>query len=1393
MQSDRYRLRQAWQKLSRAGKTDPQNAEFQKWLERVSASSGLRERRSARVPELKYDPELPITSHRQELIDLIQSRQVIVVCGETGSGKSTQLPKLCLEAGLGRSGVIGHTQPRRLAARAVASRLAEELGTRVGESVGFKIRFADSTKPETLVKLMTDGVLLAETQSDRFLDQYDAIIIDEAHERSLNIDFLLGYLRRISGQRPDLKIIITSATIDPQRVADHFADEAGPAPIVEVSGRTYPVEQRYRLTGATDGQDTAPTASDEMVSLPAITDAADELMSEGIGDILVFLPTERDIRVTAKHLRGHFTRIGGERAVEILPLYARLSHAEQNKIFESHSRRRIVLSTNVAESSLTVPGIHFVIDTGLARISRYAPRSKVQRLPIEEVSQASANQRSGRCGRLGPGVCIRLFSEDDYLRRPKFTTPEIRRSDLASVLLQSLMLRLGPLEEFPLLDPPSAESIRDAQRTLRELGAIDDRGALTPIGRQLGLLPCEPRVGRMLLEANERNCLAEVLVIAAGLECQDVRQRPAGQRPEADAAHAQFLDPHSDFLSLLRLWDFFEHLREDLGRSRLQRALTQNFLSFQGFREWADTVRQLKDILEGAGVRVGKRKYHLPPVPTGDETGQPPRGKSQGNSTGNSPGNSGKVGGKAAARVGGKGASRSFLNQPGNQQRSKQQHANQQPLGKTPHGNSQSLEDPITKLARPSGYAEIHQSLLAGLLSGIAERGDRHEYKGVGGLSVALWPGSGLFRRTPKWIMAAEILETNKRYARTAAEIDVEWIETAGAALLKHSYSDPHWSSKSGSSMVYRRSTLYGLTIASGRRVPYASIDPEAARSMLIEHGLVAGDWTCNEPFYKHNEELVADIHELAQRTRARDYIVDRFHLANFYNARLPEEITDLTSLRSWLVKQRGNAREKVLWMQPEDLLASDEHLHTIDETFPNTLKIGPTELPLEYHFEPGHEADGVTVTVPQAALRQVSEEALGWLVPGLLEEKILAIIKGLPKANRTYFVPAPDVAKKLAAALADVPRDQPFTSALSRAMSEHSGERITPNQLTVEKLPPHLRFLVQVVDNEGHVIDSSRDVVQLIAEHAPTSSATGGVVRHADEQNWSNRPVTPNDFAGIPDQVTVRRGGLLVAAFPALVDVCNAVELRLADTLDEAERISRGGLTRLFAIKHHRSLRGHVANLPGLSQASVQLSHVIGSKELAERLQDLIARIALVETQPLITDREAFEAINAQATMRISIAAQDVAVWLPKLATQAHELRLNLEQAPGLWSEVTADIRQQVGRLLGKDFLKETPWQWLAELPRYLQAARMRMEKLKNGGVAKDRKLSEPVMAAWKAYETLRSSPAVQAFNAQSAADLQQLRWYLEEFRVSVFAQQLGTKHSVSQKRINELICSLE
>ncbi len=872
-----------------------------------------------------------------------------------------------------------------------------------------------------------------------------------------------------------------------------------------------------------------------------------------------------------------------------------------------------------------------MIDTGLVRISRYAPRSKVKRLPIEEVSQASANQRSGRCGRLGPGTCIRLFGEDDYLQRPKFTTPEIRRSDLTSVMLQSLVLRLGPLEEFPLLDPPSGESIHDAQCTLLELGAIDQHRKLTPVGRQLGQLPCEPRVGRMLLEAAQRNCLAEVLVIAAGLECQEVRQRPAGLQPQADAAHMQFRDPHSDFLSLLRLWDFYEGLRAQLSRSRLEKALVQNFISPPAFREWSETMRQLKDILASAGIRVGKRRFRLPPVES-DSASQPPAAQS-----------------------------------------------------------SKRDAEGLPKLARPEGYADIHQSLLTGLLSGIAQRGERHEYKGIAGLSLALWPGSGLFRRQPKWIMSAEIVETSKRYARTVAEVDAEWIEMAGRELLKYSYSDPHWSSKTGSAMVYRKSSLYGLTISSGHRVAYSTLDAASARSMMIEHGLVAGDWHCNESFYRHNQELIADIDELAKRTRSREFIIDRFHLANFYESRVPQTAVDLSSLRAWLRRHSDSPEAQALRMQPADLIADSQHAEEFEVRFPNVLHLGASEFPLSYHFEPGHAADGVSLTVPQAALRQISDEALGWLVPGLLEEKVLALIKAMPKRLRTNFVPAPDVARKLVRELSKLSRDEPFAIALARVMSQFAGEKITTGDLALGELPEHLHFLVCVIDDDGHELARGRSVQQLQAEFGQLGQAlvvdAAAAELAADSlPAWHNRPVSHHNFDGLPPPVTLQRGGVLVAAFPALVDLQylgqgEGVELRLADAPQEAERMTQRGLTRLLAMQHHRSLRSHVAHLPQLSQACVQLSHLVPGSQIQGRLQDLIARIGLVEGQPPITTRAEFDVRNARASEHISMAAQQVAAWLPALAAQAHAVRLQLEQAPGQWQSVTAAPGRSVGR----------------------------------------------------------------------------------------------------------------
>lgn len=1327
MQVDQYRLRRAWQRLN--GRSETDEVDHLKWQQQLEASLARGRQRAESIPQLQFDPELPITGHRQGIVELLNMHQTIVVCGETGSGKSTQLPKLCLEAGLGVRGMIGHTQPRRLAARAVASRLAQELGTRVGDLVGFKIRFTDATQSGTLVKLMTDGVLLAETQRDRFLDHYDALIIDEAHERSLNIDFLLGYVRRIARQRPDLKLIITSATIDPQRFADHFADEQGPAPIVEVSGRTYPVEQRYVSVIEAD-----PGPGNELDQLPAaIAAAVDDLQREGPGDVLVFLPTERDIRQTAKHLRGHFTRT--DRKLEILPLYARLSNAEQNKIFAPHPHRRVVLATNVAESSLTVPGIRYVVDSGLVRISRYAPRSRVQRLPIEPVSQASANQRAGRCGRLGPGVCIRLYAEEDYQSRPKYTTPEIRRSDLASVLLQSKVLRLGPLEEFPLLDPPTPEGLRDADKTLRGLAAIDLQGELTSIGRQLGKLPCDPRIGRMLIEAGERRCLAEVVVIAAALEAQDVRQRPAGQRAETDAAHQQFADPHSDFLAYLRLWDFYDHLRADLGRSRLQKALNQKFLSYQGFREWADTVRQLKELLAAAGIPTGARSIRLPPI-------EPEK--------------------------------LSEVEQAADDRSSRRRHKavkTRQPL------------------ERPPGYAAIHQALLTGLLSGIAQRAERYEYTAAGGIKISLWPGSALFRRTPLWIVAAEIVETTKRYGRTVAEVDVQWIEQAGAALLKHSYNDSHWSRKAGAAMVYRRSTLFGLPVVAGRRTALAPLDPVSARQMMIEHGLVAGEWDCREAFYRHNQEMLADMHELAQRTRSRDFILDRFHLAAFYEERIPTEVHDLATLRAWVRKHQGQTDEQRLWMRPEDLLATPAPIDDVATTFPNSLEIGATSFPLEYHFEPGNARDGVTLTVPQAALRQLSDEALGWLVPGLLEEKILQLIRSLPKAQRTNFVPAPDVARKLAQQLSTAPRDQAFTQSLCAAMSQHAGEKITAASFDLAKLPAHLYVLVRVVDDEGHEIGSGRDVRQLQAEHAPPVPH-GVASTHLATASWENKTVTFDTFAGWPQPVMVRRGGVLVAAFPALVDLGKSVELRLVDTEQAASESNVRGITRLLALKHHRSLRSQVAHLPALSQASLQLSHLIPSKQLAEQLQDLIVRIALVEDQPPPATPEDLQARSQRAGVQITVAAQEISTWLPRLAEQAHQVRLLLEQSPASWAEVSDEVRQQQAELFADDFLQKVPWQWLSEYPRYLQAICLRFDKLRSGGgLPRDRRLREPVERAWGQYQQLRAadSPA-----AGQVDRLREIRWAIEELRVSIFAQQLGTKGSVSPKRVQNLIDSM-
>ncbi len=913
MQVDQHRLRNQLRAIQAA---EHSGNNFDRLLERLQSdlekSRERRAQRQASLPKLEYDPALPITAKIDEICETIQNYQVVILCGETGSGKSTQLPKICLQAGLGLTGMIGHTQPRRIAARSVSSRIAEELGNRK-DVVGFKVRFTDTTAESTLIKVMTDGILLAETQQDRFLDQYDTLIIDEAHERSLNIDFLLAYLHRLLPRRPTLKLIITSATIDADRFAQHFSHNGKPAPVLQVSGRTYPVELRYRPLLEGDDLESL-QAPDEIAG---ISKALQELYSEGAGDVLVFLPTERDIREVSHFLRGDIQRRGMGN-IELLPLYARLSAAEQNKVFAPHKSRRIVLATNVAESSLTVPGIRYVIDTGTARISRYSARSKVQRLPIEAVSQASADQRKGRCGRVGPGICIRLYSEEDFLSRERFTAPEILRTNLASVILQTLAYDLGPLEEFPLLDVPRPEAIRDGYKTLFELGAIDKGQTLTPLGRKLAKLPVDPRIARMILAAADEHCLADMLIVAAALESQDVRDRPEEKKGSADEAHAKFADPESDFIAYLKIWDFTQQLRADLGKSAWRKALKQNFLSEMRMVEWQELHRQLLEMAQSVGLTLGKRQITF---------------------------------GSLAAE------------------------SEQQPKGRT---------------APTPARDALHRSLLAGLLSNVACRLEGPEYLGAGGNKLFLWPGSGVSANRPNWIIGAELIETSKRYTRTVARIEPEWIEPLASHLVNLGHSEPTWDRRSGQVLVNEKVSLFGLTIVPRRRVRFGPIDPKEAHNIFIRDGLALHELETKASFLKANREVLESIQGLASKARRRDWIVEQDAMWRFYEERVPSTVYDVRQLERWL-SSKECPDPRLLHMKPEDLLHVDPE-EANPARYPDKLQIDRMQLPLQYQFEPGSEADGITVVVPKEALGQLHTGRLGWLIPGMLEAKIEAL-----------------------------------------------------------------------------------------------------------------------------------------------------------------------------------------------------------------------------------------------------------------------------------------------------------------------------------------------------------------------------------------------------------------
>lgn len=1280
MIADRFRLRRRLRALEEQAEQGRDiKPLFGQLARQVDASVERAQQRASARPAITYDDTLPIVVEREKIAATIAEHQVIVVCGETGSGKSTQLPKICLELGRGVCGMIGHTQPRRIAARAVATRIAEELGVSLGSQVGFKVRFADATNPDTLVKLMTDGILLAETQSDRFLERYDTIILDEAHERSLNIDFLIGYLKRLLTKRPDLKLIITSATIDVERFARHFGTEEKTAPIISVGGRVYPVELRYRPLPAEDDEDAVDTDW-----LTALSDTVTELARIDHGDMLLFLPTEHDIHEAAKTLRGR-TLPGDSptRPSEILPLYARLPNAEQQRIFHPGGRRRIVLATNVAESSLTVPGIRYVVDLGTARISRYSTRSKTQRLPIEPISQASADQRAGRCGRVGPGICVRLYGEDDYLRRDRFTSPEIQRSNLASVILQAKMLGLGDVARFPFLEPPKSAAVRDGLKTLFELGAIDERNELTSLGRQLGRLPVDPRIGRMILAGSDEGCLADVLIIASVLELRDPRERPIDRQEAADAAHAKFADAKSDFVTYLNLWDFHAELRHKLSRGQLRKACRQNFLSANRMREWVDIHRQLLRLVQESGLHVGPRRNE---------------------------------------------------------------------------------------------YAPIHRAILTGMLTNVANRSGTFDYAGTGGGKLHLWPGSGLFKTKPKWIVGVELVETSKRYLRCCAQIDPAWIEPLAEHLVRRTYSEPHWDAKSGSAIAYERVTLFGLIIVPRRRVALGPVDPQTARELLIREGLVEGELATQAPFLEHNRQLVEELHRTQEKLRRHDLLRGPWAQVEFYEGRIPDDVYDRTRLNQWR-KEAERDTPHLLFMASEDLL-SDPSVSLEVNAFPDQLATDGMELPLEYRFEPGTEDDGLCVTAPIELVGRLDAEQLEWLVPGLLEQKIIALIKSLPKPLRRKLVPAPDIARQVARQI-DFGAGN-LLNVLAQWLSRLAGERITAADFQHEQVPRELQMGVRVVNEAGETIAAGRELPALRRELGQLVAERIATVEHAE---FNRDGLTTWDFDELPSCIEAPRGGLTMRCYPKLVDEGTMAALRLADSAEKAERDSQRGALRLFALAARRDIRSQTDWFPKLEAMTLHAATLPGF-ELKRELADLVAWRAF-PSAPAPRTRAEFKARVTEGRERLGLAVQDVTGLLPPLLAAYHEARLATDGiatlAPG-WREVRTDIDRQIATLTAPGFLTRTPWQWLAQYRRFLQAVCVRIERLRSGGMEQDMALCRELAAHWDAYEARLKEHAE---SRVTDPELDHLRWMLEEYRVSLFAQTLGVSLRVSPQRI--------
>ncbi len=1277
MIADQHKLRRRFLQLQKASNNTNDDT-WQQLQRQITASQQRYQQRLANQPRPALNADLPVIERRDDIASAISNHQVIILCGETGSGKTTQLPQICLDLGRGVAGLIGHTQPRRIAARTVATRIAEELNSEIGEVVGYKVRFHDQVKADkSYIKLMTDGILLAETQNDPFLNQYDTIIIDEAHERSLNIDFLLGYLKQLLPKRPDLKLIITSATIDTKRFSEHFDQ----APIIEVSGRTYPVEIRYRPLLSRDDD------SEDLDFVDGIVHAVDELCRQGPGDVLVFLSGERDIRDVSEALRKHHPP-----QTEILPLFARQSASEQNRVFKTGGPRRIVLATNVAETSLTVPGIRYVVDPGLARISRYSVRNKVQRLPIEKISQSSANQRSGRCGRVAAGVCIRLYDEEDFHSRPAFTDPEILRTNLASVILQMAALKLGDPAKFPFINPPPLKMINDGYRLLEELNAVTAKRQITPIGRQLARLPIDPRIARMVLAANEQNSLREVLIIASALSIQDPRERPMDKQQAADEAHSKYKDERSDFLAFIRLWELYHDKQKHLSQNKFRKYCKENFLSFLRLREWHDIYQQLHVQITQMGFK-----------------------------------------------------------------------SNQQ----------------------PADYQAIHQALLSGLLSNVAMKADPHSYTGTRNLKLKIFPGSALHKKGPKWLMAAELVETGQLYARIAARIEPEWIEPIAGELVKRQYTDPHWEKRPAQVVAYESVSLYGLPIVTRRKIHYGPLDRPVANEIFIREALVNGDFNCHAKFFKHNRQLIDEIELLEQKSRRRDVLVDDDTLFAFYHQRIPGDIINGQGFEKWR-KQAEKSDPQCLFLSREILMQHNAEQVTID-SYPDQLLVNRVPLPLEYHFEPGKQHDGITQTIPLSLLNQSDPQRYEWLVPGLLRDKIIFLLKSLPKSLRRHFIPVPDYADRCLKAL--TPYQGALLPALSEQLRKMTSVEIKQTDWRLDELPLYLQMNFKLIDEHGALLAESRDLTALKQQWAKQAAAS---FRQLPDSDYEKTGLTSWEFDQFPEHILLQQNGLEMTAYPALIDRGDHVDLTLMDTLQQAKSFSAVGLRRLFMLAEKDKYKYLQKNLPNIQQMCLHYANVPAAPfadppsatiSPCEQLkQDIIAvafdRCFLTQ-QSWPRDRQQFEQRLQQRGSDLITIANQLAELIAEPLREYHNIAKRLAgNMPLTAVHAVKDIREQLAHLLFQGFVHHTPDETIQRLPAYFRAIGARLDKLKTDP-AKDRQRQAEISPYWQRY--------LQNIGRAADPTMQQYRWMIEEFRISVFAQEIGTAYPVSAKRLDK------